>query len=137
MQIRVFNRQDDKELRGLLQSLYEADGAHLDLDGKDNDLRNVEGTYFGHDGIFLVAEEDGAILAFCGARRLDSDVSRLDSDLSSIAGGAAAPDHQRGTLKVTRKYAKPELDKSVMERMMAIVSNHAYQLDYKSIEITD
>lgn len=128
MQIRVFNRQDDKELRSLMQSICQANGTTFDLDGKDNDLRNVEGTYFGHDGIFLVAEEDGAILAFCGARRLDSDPN-------SIAAGADSIDQKRGTLKITRSYARPDLDKGVMERMMAIVSNHAYQLDYKSIEL--
>ncbi len=120
MQIRLFNRQDDKELRALVQSINESQGTVMDLDGKDNDLRNVEGTYFGHDGLFLVADDEGTIVAFCGAR--------IGTESSNVAGE---------TLEITRLWAKDGLDKTIVDRLISIVSNHAWQLDFEKVSVSD
>lgn len=111
MQIRIFNRQDDKALRALMAELDPS----LDLNGKDNDLRNVEGTYFANGGLFLIAEEEGEILAFMGARRLN------DSE----------------NLTVTRQGLKPgaQIDPAILEQLLAVVLNQAYQLDLKKVEL--
>ena len=51
--------------------------AELELDGRDKDLKNIEGYYFGNNGLFLVAEEDGAIVGAVGARALSESVLGL------------------------------------------------------------
>ncbi len=120
MQIRLFNRQDDKELRALVQAINESQGTAMDLDGKDNDLRNVEGSYFGHDGLFLVAEDEGTIIAFCGAR--------IGTSASNVAGE---------TLEVTRLWSKDGIDPSIVEKLISTVRNHAWQLDFDKVLLGD
>lgn len=120
MQIRLFNRQDDKELRALVQSNNESAGTVMDLDGKDKDLRNVEGSYFGHDGLFLVAEDDGNIIAFCGARK----ANKSTEDTGEI-------------MEITRLYAKEGVDKSIVDGLVSTVRNHAYQLDFDKVILSE
>jgi hypothetical protein len=127
MQIRIFNRQDDKALRAIIGQL-----GNLDLDDKDSDLRNVEGTYFGNNGIFLVAEDDGQIKAYMGARLLNktdnSDKRHDDTGDQEI-------------LTVTRKGVAtgiPEAEAhELLDKLMTVVLNHAYQLDFAKVEVTD
>jgi len=124
MQIRLFNRQDDKELRALVQSTNESAGTVMDLDGKDNDLRNVEGSYFGHDGLFLVAEDDGIIVAFCGARKANCTDNDADNNVDNDGGEI---------MEITRFYVKDGVSKSIADRLISTVRNHAYQLDFEKV----
>lgn len=129
MQIRLYNRQDDKEFRKLMQSICQSYGSELDLDGKDNDLRNVEGSYFGNDGLFLVAEDNGVIQGFCGARIEPGTKVNTDT-LRSNATAAA-----RDTMYVKRLYVSPEIEnhQGLVDKLLDVVKNHAYQLDFETI----
>lgn len=136
MQIRIFNRQDDKGLRAIVAPLE-----NLDLDNKDRDLRNVEGTYFGNNGIFLVAEDDGQIKAYMGARLLNKTGS-------GDKGGEGGEGNKREDgkvdqeiLTVTRKGVAPGVPeaeaKELLDKLLAVVLNHAYQLDFAKVEVAD
>lgn len=74
MQIRVANRQDEPIIRTIVNQAYaESAVAEVDLKERDADLNNIESNYFWHDGIFVVAEEDGQIVGLAGARRGDTE----------------------------------------------------------------
>jgi hypothetical protein len=130
MQIRLYSRQDDKEFRNLMQSIYQSKGSELDLDGKDNDLRNVEGSYFGNDGLFLVAEDNGVIHGFCGAR-IEPGTKVYTEKLSFNATAEAA----RDTLCIKRLYVSPEIEnhQELVDKLLNVVKNHAYQLDFETV----
>ena len=130
MQIRLYSRQDDKEFRKLMQSICQSQGYELDLDGKDNDLRNVEGSYFGNDGLFLVAEDNGVIQGFCGARiepgtKVSTDQVRRNTNSSPA----------RDTMCIKRLYVSPETHdhQALIDKLLNVVKNHAYQLDFETI----
>jgi hypothetical protein len=114
MQIRFANRQDEAPVRAFL----ETQGVVLDLAGVDNDLRNLDLNYFGKDGIFIVAEEEGKLIAFAGARKLESDNNILELKRLILPGDGTAG----GDIK---------------ERFLAIIKNHAYQMDYKTIQVKE
>ncbi|MFA6212913.1 MAG: hypothetical protein WCT03_05410 [Candidatus Obscuribacterales bacterium] len=134
MQIRLYSRQDDKEFRKLMQEIYSTQGQELDLDGKDNDLRNVEGSYFGNDGLFLVAEDDGVIKGFCGARIEPG---------TKVASGAhssnEAASNERDTMTIKRLYISDDAieRQTLMDNLLSVVKNHAYQLDFETILLPD
>ena len=116
MQIRIANRQDEAPIRALL----EKQGAVLDLKGADRDLHNIDQGYFANDGLLVVAEEDGEIIALAGARKSAHDESVLEvlrlapqTFLSSTAGGA------------------------IRERFISIIKNHAYQMDFAKVSVAD
>ena len=118
MQIRIANRQDEAPVRGLL----EAAGNKLDLSasGADHDLHNIDQNYFGHDGIFLVAERDGNVVAFAGARCEGDDKNKLVLRRMFLGGTEGS-----GTTSELR------------EKFLAIIKNHAYQLDFKTVEVPE
>lgn len=132
MQIRLYSRQDDKEFRNLMQTIYQSQGSELDLDGKDNDLRNVEGSYFGNDGLFLVAEDNGVIQGFCGAR-IEPGTKVSTESLSSNTNSNPA----RDIMCVKRLYVSPEIEQqqALIDKLLDVVKNHAYQLDFESISL--
>ena len=78
MQIRVANRQDEKQIQSIFADLCSKKGEELDLNSKQNDLRNIEANYFGNEGIFLVAEDDGKIIGFAGAKKSSNTVISVD-----------------------------------------------------------
>jgi len=116
MQIRIANRQDEAPIRALL----EKQGTVLDLKAADRDLHNIDQGYFAHDGLLLVAEAEGEIIAIAGARQSANDKSVLQvirlapqSFLSGTAGGA------------------------IRERFISIIRNHAYQMDFNTVQVPD
>jgi N-acetylglutamate synthase-like GNAT family acetyltransferase len=111
MQIRFANRQDEAPVRAFL----EARGAVLDLPGADKDLRNLDLNYFGQDGVFVVAEEEGQIIALAGAKKIPGDNDTLELTRFVTEDGTAGD--------------------AIKERFLAIIKNHAYQMDYKTIEV--
>jgi hypothetical protein len=127
MQIRLYSRQDDKEFRKLMQTICQSQGLEFDLDGKDNDLRNVEGSYFGNDGLFLVAEDNGVIQGFCGARIEPG--TKVDTSNNKNVGLA------RDTMNIKRLYVSPEIEErqALIDKFLSVVKNHAYQLDFETI----
>ncbi|MBP6744019.1 GNAT family N-acetyltransferase [bacterium] len=133
MQIRLYSRQDDKEFRNLMQSICQSQGSELDLDGKDNDLRNVEGSYFGNDGLFLVAEDNGVIQGFCGARIEPGTKVSTETLTKSTTSTTAGP--ARDTMCVKRLYVSPEIEQHqvLIDKLLDVVKNHAYQLDFETI----
>jgi N-acetylglutamate synthase-like GNAT family acetyltransferase len=118
MQIRFANRQDEAPVRAFLES----QGAILDLAGADNDLRNLDLNYFGKDGLFIVAEEEGKVIAFAGARKLDSDNDILELKRLIVPNEGAT----LGTA-----------GDAIKERFLAIIKNHAFQMDYKTIQVKE
>lgn len=78
MQIRVANRQDEKQIQSIFAELCSKKREELDLSSKHQDLRNIEANYFGRDGIFLVAEVDGKIIGFAGAKKIGDTVISID-----------------------------------------------------------
>jgi len=118
MQIRFANRQDEAPVRAFLES----QGVVLDLAGADNDLRNLDLNHFGKDGVFIVAEEGGKLIACAGARKLDSDHDILELKRLNVP--------TEGTRDGTAGGA-------IRKRFLAIIKNHAYQMDYKTIQMKE
>ncbi len=77
MQVRVANRQDEPAIRTFVSEIYEKDGNSINLESTDSDLRNIEANYFGKEGLFLVGEEDSAIIAIAAARKKTDSVLEL------------------------------------------------------------
>lgn len=127
MQIRLYSRQDDKEFRNLMQTICQSQGLEFDLDGKDNDLRNVEGSYFGNDGLFLVAEDNGVIQGFCGAR--------IEPGTKVDTSNTANANFARDTMNIKRLYVNPDIEErqALIDKFLSVVKNHAYQLDFETI----
>lgn len=108
MQIRIANRQDEKNIRELKESLSNG----IDLKGADSDLVNIEANYFGKNGLFLVVEENGAIVGF---------------------GGAKAKDEQ--VLSIKRMIVSDIEEKEKAEReMLRVIVDFAPRMLFKSIE---
>lgn len=107
MQIRIANRQDDKGIRALVESIYKEQGKSLELDGKDGDLRNIE-RYFARDGLFLVAEDQGEIKAILAGEKESERLFKL----KRLMG-----------------------DATFHKAMVDIALNHAYQMDFEKVEV--
>ena len=116
MQIRFANRQDEAGVRALLEDR----GVVLDLGGVDKDLHNLDQGYFGQDGIFVVAEDEGKVIAFAGARKLKSDNNTLELKRLYIS-----------------KHDNTTARGDIREQFLAIIKNHAYQMDFKTISAKD
>ena len=78
MQIRVANRQDEKHIQTIFADLCSKKGEELDLSTKHKDLRNIESNYLGNEGIFLVAEDDGKLIGFAGAKKESETAISVD-----------------------------------------------------------
>lgn len=78
MQIRVANRQDEKNIQSIFADLCSKKGDELDLSSKHKDLRNIEANYFGSEGIFLVAEDEGKLIGFSGAKKESDTAISID-----------------------------------------------------------
>jgi predicted N-acetyltransferase YhbS len=72
MQIRVGNRQDEPQIRQIVANAMAEHGEKPDS-ARDADLVDIEANYFWHDGVFLVAEEEGEIIGLVGARKFNSE----------------------------------------------------------------
>ncbi|MBS1989525.1 MAG: hypothetical protein JSS83_03350 [Cyanobacteria bacterium SZAS LIN-3] len=120
MQIRIANRQDEAPVRALL----EKQGYTLDLAGADVDLRNLDQGYFGKDGLFVVAEENGDLIAFAGALKAADDENIL-----LLKRLVLSPDLQAGADGTTGSAIK--------DRFLTVIKNHAYQMDFKTIRVAE
>lgn len=132
MQTRIANRQDEKEIRALTEVYYQKDGSSLDIEGKDNDLRNIEGNYIGKNGIFLVTEGG------------DNSINSGSGKVLAYLAARQKPEHnnnrqERSNLVVERLLVSEELptDKAdeLIVKLMDITLNHAYQADFAGVEI--
>ncbi len=112
MQVRVANRQDEPAIRTFVSEIYEKDGESLNLESQDSDLRNIEANYFGKEGLFLVGEEDSAIVAIAAARKKSDSV-----------------------LELRRLFAADKFSPEVVPEMLRIVSGFAPRLLYSQIDI--
>ena len=113
MQIRVANRQDEPIIRTIVnQALAERGSSEVDLKGRDEDLNNVEQHYFWHDGLFLVAEDDGQIIGLVGARKCEHD------DSLELLRLVVVPSHRK---------------KGVAHSLMDTVFFFARNLEYKEV----
>lgn len=95
MQIRAGNRQDEAIIRTIIFQALEEHGIQSDLEGRDNDLRNVERNYFWYDGLCLVAENDGQVVGVLAAKRSQKDESTLLLTRLAVVPGV----RKRGTAR--------------------------------------
>lgn len=77
MQIRLGNRQDEPSINNLVLAVMKEFCLPVEPDRTESDLKNIESNYFGHDGVFLIAEEDGQLIGVAGARRSNDSVLEL------------------------------------------------------------
>jgi N-acetylglutamate synthase-like GNAT family acetyltransferase len=77
MQIRIGNKQDEPAVRELVRRLTTEIDVPFDLESTESDLKNIEREYIGHDGIYLVVEEENAIVGFAAARSLTEDICEI------------------------------------------------------------
>ena len=111
MQIRIANRQDEKKLLPFIEEIYKERGKALDLTRADSDLKNVEASYFGKDGVFLLAEEDQKIIGIAGA-------NMMSDDLCALRRIYVAPDWRR---------------KGIARQMLNVILGIARRFEYKRI----
>jgi len=116
MQTRIANRQDEKEIRALTEACYKPLEQEFDLEGKDKDLRNIEGNYFGHNGLVVVLEDDNKVLAYIAARENNDNKTILD---------------------IKRLVHQDGVPPQKLAELMDIVLNHAYQLDFEKVFVDD
>lgn len=109
-QIRIANKQDETHIRALAKEAHASISKEFDLDGGDADLKNIEWTYFGHDGVFLVLEVDGKIAGYAGAAKLSDDA-----------------------IEIKRLYVKPECGPS-LEGLLDMLVDFARKMDYSLLE---
>jgi N-acetylglutamate synthase-like GNAT family acetyltransferase len=77
MQIRLGTRQDEPAIRALVEAIMKQYGLTYDESKGEADLKNIEAHYFAHDGIFLVAEQDGQVVGIAGARASEEKLLEL------------------------------------------------------------
>jgi predicted N-acetyltransferase YhbS len=77
MQIRLGNRQDESSINQLVFAVMKEFDLTVEPDRTESDLKNIEANYFGHDGVFLIAEEEGKLIGIAGARRSNDCVLEL------------------------------------------------------------
>lgn len=113
MQIRIANKQDETVIRDMFVLAVTGEGLSADLDGRDSDLKHLEWSYFGHDGIFLVAEEERQIVAYAGARKKNEMV-----------------------LALTRIYVtQAHQNKGIGSQLLRHIIDFGRSLDYSKIEL--
>ena len=116
MQIRVANRQDEPLIRTIVFQSLEECGLHPDLEGLDQDLRNVEQSYFWYDGLCVVAENEGQIVGVLAARR-----SKENEDVLEMQRLAVTPGLRR---------------RGVAKALMNTLKFFAMNMEYKSVVIS-
>ncbi len=110
-QIRIANKQDEPHIRALTKDALAGVSKEMDLDGSDADLKNIEWSYFGHDGAFVVIELDGKIAGFAGATK-----------------------HSEDAIELKRLYVKDGLGlESALEELLDMLFDFARKMDYRLI----
>ncbi len=111
-QIRIANKQDETHIRALMKDALASISKEIDLEGSDADLKNIEWSYFGHDGVFFVLELDGTVVGVAGAAKLSDD-----------------------TLEIKRLYVKPDLglEKDLLG-LLDMLLDFARKMDYRFME---
>ncbi|MCC7528810.1 MAG: GNAT family N-acetyltransferase [Candidatus Melainabacteria bacterium] len=111
-QIRIANKQDETHIRALTKDALTGICKEIDLDGSDADLKNIEWSYFGHDGVFFVLESDKRVVGMAGAAKLCDD-----------------------TLVIKRLYVKPDLglEKGLLD-LLDMLLDFAGKMDYRFVE---
>jgi N-acetylglutamate synthase-like GNAT family acetyltransferase len=110
-QIRIANKQDEPHIRALSKDALAGIQKEFDLDGSDADLKNIEWSYFGHEGAFVVLELDGAIAGIAGATKLSDDA-----------------------LEIKRFYVRPGGLDNAHEDLLNMLFDFARNMDYRIIE---
>ncbi len=111
-QIRIANKQDESHIRALMKDALASISKEFDLDGSDADLKNIEWSYFGHDGVFFVLELDRTVVGVAGAAK-----------------------HSDDTLEIKRLYVKPDLglEKDLLG-LLDMLLDFARKMDYRFME---
>lgn len=109
-QIRIANKQDEPHIRALAKDALASISKELDLDGSDADLKNLEWSYFGHDGVFFVLEVNGKIAGFAGAAKLSEDA-----------------------IEIKRLFVQPDSSQAV-QGLFDMLIDFARKMDYRQVE---
>lgn len=113
MQIRLGNRTDEPVIQKLVARVMTEFALQFDLNGAESDLKNVDANYFAHNGVFLVAEQEGELIGIAGAR------AETETDLELVR--IAVDKKCRGT--------------GVARKLMSTVISFANDLEYKRIVV--
>lgn len=141
MQIRIANRQDEPEIRTFVEALYQKSGLSFELESKDSDLRNVEANYFGKEGLFLVAENEGAIVGIAGARKKsesDLEIKRfLVADNESYSASEVRADLLKVIVEFAPRmlYSKIELSMETADEKQLFIENGFAASDSQSLSL--
>lgn len=141
MQIRIANRQDEPEIRTFVEALYQKSGLSFELESKDSDLRNVEANYFGKEGLFLVAENEGAIVGIAGARKKsesDLEIKRfLVADNESYSASEVRADLLKVIVEFAPRmlYSKIELSMETADGKELFIENGFSASDSQSLSL--
>jgi predicted GNAT family N-acyltransferase len=114
LQIRIGNKQDEPACRELAKGVAAEAQLVFDLETTDSDLKNIESTYLGHDGIFLVAEEEQEIIAFATAGKGESEEQ---CKLSRVC--------------VATAWRRKGIGKKLVEQVIFFAKN----LDYREVQV--
>ena len=114
MQIRIGNKQDEVAVRAFVATQTERLGLGLpDFSGEFADLKNIVSNYIGHDGIFLIAEEENKVVGFAAARS--------KSDTACI---------------VERIFVDREwIERGLLKQLVDKIIDFARGLDYHQLEV--
>lgn len=141
VQIRIANRQDEPEIRTFVEALYQKSGLSFELESKDSDLRNVEANYFGKEGLFLVAENEGAIVGIAGARKKsesDLEIKRfLVADNESYSASEVRADLLKVIVEFAPRmlYSKIELSMETADGKELFIENGFAVSDSQSLSL--
>ncbi|MBF0252718.1 MAG: GNAT family N-acetyltransferase [Candidatus Omnitrophica bacterium] len=75
--VRKYVETDKSKIIEFIQSILEEYSLKLDLNYTDCDLNNISKVYGDNKGIFLIAENNGAIIGTIGLKLIHNDFSQL------------------------------------------------------------
>jgi N-acetylglutamate synthase-like GNAT family acetyltransferase len=113
MQIRLGNKQDEPMVRDLLMTVMHEVGLEAYFEKMRPPIMNMEREYIGHDGTYLVAEDDRKIVGVAAAKKKTETVCELN------------------LLCVTTEWRRMGLGKQMLQKILAFAKG----LDYDALQV--
>jgi N-acetylglutamate synthase-like GNAT family acetyltransferase len=113
MQIRLGNKQDEPMVRDLLMTVMHEVGLEAYFEKMRPPIMNMEREYIGHDGTYLVAEDDRKIVGVAAAKKKTEAVCELN------------------LLCVTTEWRRMGLGKQMLQKILSFAKG----LDYDALQV--